>query len=761
MERRAIEVLGIVQGVGFRPYIYSLACHHGLGGFVRNHAGKVVMEIEGDVPELDRFLADLKDQPPPLAHIESLTWIHTPSLGERTFRIEASDLGEPDFVFVSPDVGTCPECLAELFEPTDRRFNYPFLNCTRCGPRLTIVTGSPYDRAQTTLASFTMCSECRAEYDDPANRRFHAQPTACPTCGPRLVILDSSRNEMTTGDPLGAFARSLLAGQIGALKGLGGYHLVCDARNSSAVSELRRRKHRDEKPFAVMVADVAIAKALCEIGSREEALLRSPQSPIVLLRKRTMCDLPGVAPGNPSLGVMLPYSPLHHLLIRAVERVPLVMTSGNRSDEPTVYRDNDAKSLDGIADLYLSHDRPIHVRCDDSVVRVVDELDLPVRRSRGYAPRPVPLPVASPQPLLAVGGQFKSTFALARGCQAFFSHHIGDLDHPEAFRGFERDVQLYERLFEIQPAALVHDLHPDYASTAYALKRAATTGVPLLGIQHHHAHMASCMAEHGLTGAVIGVTFDGTGFGPDGTIWGGEFLTGDYRSCRRAGRLRPVPLPGGDVAIKEPWRTALSHILDAGCNRARSLLGVSPLQERLIRRMLERRFNCPLASSMGRLFDAVAALANVRRSSTYEGQAAIELEGLAVDVPPSGVYPFAIQDAGGGETNAILELDTRPLVRAVLADVQARMSSRLIARRFHSTVVEMIAAVCDRLRAETSLGQVVLSGGVFLNALLTRETCARLCREGFVVYRHRLVPPNDGGLSLGQAAIAAAHLSSA
>ena len=524
--------------------------------------------------------------------------------------------------------------------------------------------------------------------------------------------------------------------------------------------ELRRRKHRDEKPFAVMAADVHAARALCEVGAREAELLRSPQAPIVLVRKRAGCDLAGVAPGNPSLGVILPYTPLHYLLIRAVGGVPLVMTSGNRADEPIAYRDDAFEKLAGVADLFLTHDRPIHVRCDDSVVRIIDGLDLPVRRSRGYAPRPIPLPFETPLPVLALGGQLKSTFALVHGRQVFLSHHLGDLDYFEAFRAFEHDVQLYERLFEIRPAVLVHDLHPDYAATVYAVKRAAVEGIRLLGIQHHHAHMASCMAEHGLTGSAIGVAFDGAGFGPEGTIWGGEFLTGGYREYRRAGRLRPVPLPGGDAAVKEPWRTALAYLLDAGCSQAIARLGLARTQERVVMVMLERGVNSPLCSSTGRLFDAVAALIGIRSCVSYEGQAAIELEGLASDLPESGAYPFVICDGRDANSNAVLEVDTRPLIRAVVAEVAAGTDTSLIARRFHTTLVETIASMCGRLRIESNLDRVVLSGGVFLNALVTHEVCMRLRQEGFRVYRHRLVPPSDGGLSLGQAAIASAILSS-
>jgi hydrogenase maturation protein HypF len=759
MERRAILVRGIVQGVGFRPFVYTLAARLHLGGFVRNQTGSVLIEVEGEPSSLERFLADLVGRPPPLAHIEHLSWKPQPIQGDSRFRIEHSAADPAGAIFLSPDVATCPECLAELFDPTDRRYGYPFLNCTNCGPRLTIITGAPYDRPRTTMASFTLCPACRAEYEDPANRRFHAQPTACPACGPRPTVLDGSGRTIDSTDPLAHFARALLAGQIGALKGLGGYHLACDARNPPVVAELRRRKHRDEKPFAVMVPDSAAAEALCEVEAAERALLLSPRGPIVLLRKRPSLALAGeVAPGNPFLGVLLPYTPLHHLLSRATAGVPLVMTSGNRSDEPIAYRDEEAvERLRGIADLFLVHDRPIHVRCEDSVTRIVDGQELPVRRSRGYAPRPTELPVACRRPILAVGGQLKVTFALGRDRQAFLSHHLGDLDDYEAYRAFIKDIALYEELFAIRPACLVHDLHPDYLSTRYAQERAAREGTPLLSVQHHHAHLASCMAEHGLQEPVIGVTFDGTGYGTDGAVWGGEFLVGDYRHVRRAAHLRYVGMPGGDAAIREPWRMAVAHLADAGIPDAPLKARLLPTQLDTLQRLLERRFHTPLTSSVGRLFDAVAALAGVRDRVSYEGQAAIELEWLASRRPAAEIYLFALEEDRTDVPEApLFRIDTRPLIRAVAEEVNQHVEAERIARRFHSTLVEVVGQVCGRLREATGLGVVTLSGGVFLNALLSREVQARLRADGFRVYRHRLVPPNDGGLSLGQLAIAAA-----
>ncbi len=759
MERRAIKVRGIVQGVGFRPFVYNLAQRLHLAGFVRNQTGSVVIEVEGESPSLERFLQELTKQPPPLAHIEHLSWEPRLPRGERRFQIEASASDPTGPVFISPDVSTCPDCLAELFTPTDRRHGYPFLNCTNCGPRLTIITGAPYDRLRTTMASFPLCPACRAEYEDPRDRRFHAQPIACPACGPHLQLLDANGQPISAADPLHFFAAALTEGKIGAIKGLGGYHLACAAGNPAAVAELRRRKHRDEKPVAVMVADVAATESLAEVGPAERALLLSPQRPIVLLRKRPAGSgiAEEVAPRNPFLGVMLPYTPLHYLLLRSVAGIPLVMTSGNRSDEPIAYREDERARLAGIADLFLTHNRPIHVRCDDSVTRVVEGLELPVRRSRGYAPRPIELPLPCPRRLLAVGGQLKATFALGRQRQAFLSHHLGDLDHFDAFQAFEKDIALYQQLFGITPEVLVHDQHPDYASSRYARQRAVQEGSQLLTVQHHHAHMAACMAEHGLTGPVIGVTFDGTGLGTDGAIWGGEFLVGDYRNFRRGAHLRYVGMPGGDQAIREPWRMALAHLLDAGVDLPELKARFLHVQWRSIQKMVERGINTPWTSSMGRLFDAVAALANVRDRVSYEGQAAVELEWLATETPADRSYPFEVCPSREGEETPLV-IDTRPLIRTVAAEAAAGVAAAQLARRFHSTLVDLIAEVCERLRQASGIEMVVLSGGVFLNVLLTVEATARLRASGFRVYRHRLVPPNDGGLSLGQLAVAAAIL---
>jgi hydrogenase maturation protein HypF len=749
--------------VGFRPFVYSLATQLGLAGFVRNRTGDVLIEVEGEAPLLERFLSELTTRPPPLARLDAVHWVAQEPRGDSTFRIEESDNDGAGPVFVSPDVATCAACLAELFDPADRRYRYPFLNCTNCGPRLTIVQKVPYDRANTTMSAFALCPHCRREYDDPHDRRFHAQPTACPICGPRLAVLDAAGRRVETPSPLAWTVAALRQGRIVAVKGLGGYHLACAADRADVVAELRRRKHRDEKPFAIMASDLAAVQRLCEVAPAERELLLSPRRPIVLLRQRPGLALAeAVAPRTPFLGVLLPYTPLHHLLLQEMD-VPLVFTSGNRSDEPIAYEDNDAvERLAGIVDGFLTHNRPIHLRCDDSVTRIADGAELLSRRSRGYAPQPLPLPVACREPILALGGQLKATFALGRGRHAFLSHHLGDLDDYAAYHAYVEAVEHYQQLFAIQPAWLAHDLHPDYASTRYAQSLLGRGGRELIAVQHHHAHMASCMAEHGLTEAVIGVTFDGTGHGTDGTVWGGEFLTGDYSSFRRAAHLHCVPMPGGEQAIRQPWRMALAHLLDA--RQEVSLLRdrVPTAARAVAQRMIERGFQTPYTSSAGRLFDAVACLAGVRDRVSYEGQAAVELEALATDVSSDGAYPFDVTEAGcRNPAEALLVVDTRPLIAAVAGDVRAGVAAGVIGRRFHATLVAIVADVCGRIRQQTGLGVVVLSGGVFLNVLLLREAAARLAADGFRVYRHRLVPPNDGGLSLGQLAVAAARIAAA
>jgi len=753
MERRAIAIQGTVQGVGFRPFVFGLAQHLQLGGFVKNNSSGVRIEVEGEDGPLDEFLAQLVRKLPPLAHIDEISWQKQPARGELHFRIESSDPTPNGQVVIAPDVATCDDCLAELFDPRDRRFGYPFLNCTNCGPRLTIVTGAPYDRERTTMAGFPMCRQCRAEYEDPANRRFHAQPTACPVCGPTLTALDGEGRAVATEDPIAWFAAALRNGKIGAMKGLGGYHLVCDARHATAVAELRRRKHRDEKPFAVMVADVISARALCELDAAEEDLLNTPRKPIVLLRKRSGNHVAGeVAPQNPFLGLMLPYTPLHHLLLRKMDGTPLVMTSGNRSDEPIARTEAEAiEVLRGICDLFLAHNRPIHVRCDDSVTRVIGATESPVRRSRGYSPQPIRLPVECPSPILAVGGHLKGAFALGSGRRAILSHHLGDLDHFKAVEAFGRDITLYEKLFDLKPTCIAHDLHPDYASTRYARSRPITR-VP---VQHHHAHMASCMAENGLNEPVIGVTFDGTGFGLDGAIWGGEFLVGNYRKFERAAHLRYVAMPGGEKAVREPWRMAAAHLLDAQarCEKFERRIPASSLK--VVQAMIMKRINSPMTSSIGRLFDAVASLIGLADTVNYEGQAAMRLEWLAESAIDPQPYPYEVSQP---LPEGPYIVDTRPIILGIAQNIEAGLEGRYMTRRFHATLVRIISCICLKLRDRMGLSKVVLSGGTFMNSLLTLEVTDRLTREGFHVFRHRLVPPNDGGLCLGQLAIAASQM---
>lgn len=752
MERWAFDIDGIVQGVGFRPFVYGLATRLNLRGFVANHGGRVAIEVEGDPVALARFERALLAGTPPLAQVESVSRRELAPGGDVSFQIVDSTEASDTVVFVSPDAATCAACLAELFEPSNRRYRYPFINCIACGPRLTIITGSPYDRARTTMARFAMCAACRAEYQSPGDRRFHAEPIACPQCGPTLEAIDADGR--TAGAAIAAAADAIAAGQIVAIKGLGGFHLACDAGNDVAVTRLRSRKRRDQKPFAVMLADLASAERVCEVSRDEATLLESAARPIVLLRRQARDGKPiaaAVAPQQTRLGIMLPYTPVHHLLMAAVGARPLVMTSGNLSDEPIAIDNADARErLAGIADLWLQHDREIRVRCEDSVVRHAGHGPILIRRSRGWAPAPIALSFACP-PMLAVGGQLKNTFALASGRTAFISHHTGDLDQLAALEAFQRDVVLYEELFALRPAVFAHDLHPDYASTRYAQARG---GASAIGVQHHHAHVASCMAEHGLEAPVIGIAWDGAGWGPDGTVWGGEFLLADRRGFERAAHFRTVAQPGGDRAAREPWRMALAYLRDAGLDGERATAGIDPAARRMVSRMIDRRVNSPMTSSVGRLFDAVAALCGVGPAMTFEGQAAMWLESLAEQSSDAGGYRFGLDAAGAGP----LIVDTRPLLHGVHADAAAGVASAIIARRFHTTLARVAVAVARAVRERSGIDGVVLSGGVFANAILTVEVETALASAGMKVYRHRKLPPGDGGLCLGQIAVAATRV---
>ena len=720
IERRRLRITGVVQGVGFRPHVHGLAARHSLTGFVLNDGRGVVVEAEGAPESLDRFIDAIADQAPVLARVDSIAAETLEPRDDLGFRIERSTGGEAT-ALVPADVATCHQCLRELFDPGDRRHRYPFINCTHCGPRFTIVERVPYDRANTTMARFEMCASCRAEYEDPGDRRFHAEPIACPECGPRLR-LDSLERE----EALAKAVDLLRDGAIVAVKGLGGYHLACDAGSEGAVTGLRDRKHREEKPLAVMTADPG---SLAELEPEELELLTSRRRPIVIARRHPDAPLaPGIAPGSPWVGMMLPYTPLHHLLCTDFG-ASLVMTSGNRSDEPIAFEDDDADDrLAGIADAFLTHDRPIHRRCEDSVVRAV----FPIRRSRGHAPDSVPLPVAAEAPLIATGAELKSTFCVARGREAFLSPHLGDLDTEAAYRAFRTDLELYLKMLGVRPELVAHDLHPDYLSTRWALERDADR----VSVQHHHAHAAACLAENGETGPALALVFDGTGYGTDGTIWGGELLRCDLKDFERVAHLEPVPLPGGEAAIREPWRTAAAYLERAGrpvpLERWRDW---SRVRESL-------RVNAPLSSGMGRLFDAVAALLGVRERVSYEGQAAIEFEQLAAE---SAAEPYACRI----ENRVIRGPD---LVASAHDDLAAGRPREQIAAAFHEGVAKAAAVACAEAPEPRT---VVLSGGSFQNLRLLASTRTRLANLGFRVLTHSRVPPNDGGISYGQAAVAA------
>lgn len=753
VRRLRIVVLGTVQGVGFRPFIYGAARRLSLTGFVRNEVGRVLIEAQGLPHALDRLVTEIRTEHPPLAKVEQVFSEFVDSKPTDQFQIEPSRSSPTSFIQIPADVGSCTDCLKEICDPSSRRYSYAFTNCTNCGPRSTIIQDSPYDRERTTMATFPMCLDCRSEYEDPSSRWFHAQPIACPNCGPALRLLGRDGRELREGKPISVAASLLKSGGIVAIKGLGGYHLACNALDETAVRELRARKNRAEKPFAVMVGNLADLQSLCFLTDEERGTLGSPERPIVLLRQRPKSLIaPSVAPRNPFLGVMLPSTPLHYLLLQALDGLPLVMTSGNQSDEPIAYDDADAFSrLGKIADGFLTHDRDIHFRSDDSVIRLTEGRPTPIRRSRGYSPHGIRLPAEAPIPLLAFGGHLKNTFALGLGHTAIISHHIGDLGEYLACEGLRAGVEHYKKLFNVSPKVLIHDLHPDYASTRYALEQGKAHGIQTIAVQHHHAHMASCMAENGITERVIGVTFDGTGLGTDGAIWGGEFLAGDYSGFERMAHFRYVPIAGGDQAIREPWRMALAHLIDSGADCALLEARISQSKLRTIRQMIERKFNSPPTSSVGRLFDAVASIAGVRDFVSFEAQAAMELEYLSMQAPSGGAYSIDFDEASG-------EVDTRPMIREIVRDLRSGETRELIARKFHTTLIEVIARVCVSIRQRTSLAKVVLSGGVFMNAILLAESVERLEAEGFEVFFHRQVPPNDGGLSLGQLAIAAAVL---
>jgi hydrogenase maturation protein HypF len=746
-----IHISGVVQGVGFRPFVYGQALDHDLSGWVRNTSAGVDIQVEGESAQVEAFLTTLQEEPPPLASIHSYENADCPLEGFKTFEILASEAREGDFIPISPDVSLCDDCRKELFDPDDRRYRYPFINCTNCGPRFTIITDIPYDRPFTTMADFEMCVDCNAEYHDPLDRRFHAQPVACPACGPQVWI-EVSGEKVAEREGAVNMARHLLQeGKIVAIKGLGGFHLACDATNATAVQTLRQRKLRVDKPFAIMVHSLEAARVQAKLTEDEESLLIRRERPIVLTDRRASSSIdPMVAPGQNRLGLMLPYTPIHELLLACEDGYPeaLVMTSGNISEEPIAIDNQEALDrLDPLADAFLLHDRDIRTRCDDSVVTSFEQDIYPLRRSRGYAPYPVELPWEG-KSILAGGPELKNTFCLTRGTNAFISHHIGDLENYETLASFEDGVAHFERLFRIQPELLVYDLHPNYLSTRYIRDRAERESLPAIGVQHHHAHIAACMAENGLPleSQVIGLSFDGTGYGEDGAIWGGEVLVGGYAEVERVAHLRYVPLPGGDAAIRAPWRTALAWLWQAEVEWNENLppvAGSSDEQRQILLGQLEQGLNAPPTSSMGRLFDAFAALIGVRQQVNYEAQAAMELEAL-VDKSEKGAYPISID----GEL-----IDPAKMFQAVVTDEQAGTPVGVMAARFHNTIAMIAVDVCDRLRVEHGLVDVVLSGGVWQNMVLLEKSVTMLREKGYTVWVHRQVPANDGGISLGQAAV--------
>ena len=752
--------MGIVQGVGFRPFVYNLAARHNLTGWVKNTSAGVEIEVDGDHEGLSLFLQQLRAEAPPLSRIDEFSASFQPAKGFSSLEILHSEAVEGAFQPISPDVAICPDCLREMFDPNDRRYRYPFINCTNCGPRFTIIKDIPYDRPKTTMASFPMCPDCKREYNDPADRRFHAQPVACPACGPHVWLeMRAEGGKILDGEAIMQVCEFLSEGKILAIKGLGGFHLACDATNTQAVIELRNRKLRVDKPFAIMMPDIESIEQHCVVSDSERELLLSSARPIVLLRRKPESNIvQEVAPNQDWIGVILPYTPLHYLLFADHDSkfTALVMTSGNLSEEPIATGNDEARQrLSTLADAFLMHNRDIYIRCDDSVVRVFEENRkslYPIRRSRGYSPFPVKLPFEARQ-ILAAGSELKNTFCITNGDYAFLSHHIGDMENFETLRSFEEGVGHFEKLFRVKPEAIAYDLHPNYLATRYALERAEREKLLAIGVQHHHAHIAACMAEHGLDGTrpVIGVAFDGTGYGDDGAIWGGEILIADYKSYQRKFHLGYFPLPGGDAAIKKPARTALALMWSLGLDWDESLRPVTalPVKERVtLRAQLERKINTPMTSSMGRLFDAAAALAGVRQQVNYEGQAAIEFEALQ-DPAEERKYSFDLEQD---------QVRVRSAVEALIQDLTAGVPVSKISSRFHNGLAACVRDMCSQIRSETGIDEVVLSGGVWQNITLLRRTLSLLNQAGFRVYIHREVPANDGGLSLGQAVIAAARM---
>lgn len=755
-ERRLIELTGIVQGVGFRPTIYRLAREHSLTGFVRNDGKGVTIEVEGDPGEVARFAGSLPERLPARSSIQTIRTRDLEPKGYREFRIETSSEGDEKTSLVSPDIAVCEDCLRELADRNDRRYNYPFINCTNCGPRFTIVKDIPYDREKTTMNQFRMCEDCRAEYEDPLDRRFHAQPNACHVCGPQVFLEDGAGSELARGEDAVEKVRSLLGqGCLIAVKGLGGFHLACDATNGEAVRRLRESKYREDKPFALMARDGRAVSQQCEVSPFERKLLLSPEKPIVILRRlpdSTVAE--DVAPGQKYLGFMLPYTPLHHMILEGTCKI-LVLTSGNISDEPICYENVEAKErLSSIADFFLLHDREIETRCDDSVTREFAGTEYILRRGRGYSPRPLGFRFGFKEQILGCGAELKNTFTVARDQHAFVSHYIGDLKNLETFKSFTEGVAHYCRLFSVSPDVIAHDLHPDYLSTKYAL---GFSDLARVGVQHHHAHVASVMAENGIEGKVLGVVLDGAGYGEDGNVWGCEFLVADYGGYERLGHLDYIPMPGGDMAAKEPYRMGFSYLFRAYGEQMFDLeldLFKRHKQEKveLLLEMIGKKLCSPITSSAGRLFDAISSIVSIRDRINYEGQAAVELE-MSADESCQDSYPYAIR-----EEEETYVIDPVPVVKSVVDDFVNGTPVSLISASFHNTMSAIVADLCGRLRDRTGITGVALSGGVFQNMLLLSRVVSLLEVNGFDVYIHHKVPPNDGCISLGQAAVANARL---